>query len=192
MLRIFVTTFNDERVWGLFDCHFLNSWARTKIKGVLEWWSVGLYKTSIKSDNKIIFKNVCTLLCISIRTFLSISITLSDNLNWSQHITTTTTKANARLSFIKRNLKDCPKTLKELAYFSLVRSFTDYCSTVWDPHQKYNHDKLEMVRRSCVGLQDLLKVQENRECDCYVEWIRLALFIKKARGRQTYSVLQNY
>ena len=59
----------------------------------------------------------------------------------------TTTKANARLSFIKRNLKDCPKTLKELAYFSLVRSFTDYCSTVWDPHQKYNHDKLEMVQR---------------------------------------------
>ena len=54
---------------------------------------------------------------------------------------------NARLSFIKRNLKDCPKTLKELAYFSLVRSFTDYCSTVWDPHQKYNHDKLEMVQR---------------------------------------------
>ena len=73
--------------------------------------------------------------------------TLSDNLDWSKHITTTTTKANARLSFIKRNLKDCPKTLKELAYFSLVRSFTDYCSTVWDPHQKYNHDKLEMVQR---------------------------------------------
>ena len=39
--------------------------------------------------------------------------------------------------------KDCPKTLKELAYFSLVRSFMDYCSTVWDPSQKYNHDKLE-------------------------------------------------
>ena len=76
-----------------------------------------------------------------------LEVTLSDNLDWSKHITTTTTKANARFSFIKRNLKDCPKTLKELAYFSLVRSFTDYCSTVWDPHQKYNHDKLEMVQR---------------------------------------------
>ena len=73
-----------------------------------------------------------------------LGVTLSDNIDWSKHITT---KANARLSFIKRNLKDCPKTLKELAYFSLVRSFTDYCSTVWDPHQKYNHDKLEMVQR---------------------------------------------
>ena len=76
-----------------------------------------------------------------------LEVTLSNNLDWSKHITTTTTKANARFSFIKRNLKDCPKTLKELAYFSLVRSFTDYCSTVWDPHQKYNHDKLEMVQR---------------------------------------------
>ena len=76
-----------------------------------------------------------------------LGVTLSENLEWSKHITTTTTKANARLSFIKRNLKDCPKTLKELAYFSLVRSFTDYCSTVWDPHQKYNYDKLEMVQR---------------------------------------------
>ena len=54
-----------------------------------------------------------------------LGVTLSDNLDWSKHITTITTKANARLSFIKRNLKDCPKTLKELAYFSLVRSFTD-------------------------------------------------------------------
>ena len=43
-----------------------------------------------------------------------LGVTLRDNLDWSKHITTTTTKANAGLSFIKRNLKDCPKT-KELA-----------------------------------------------------------------------------
>ena len=67
-------------------------------------------------------------------------VTISDNLDWSKHITTTTTKATARLSFIKRNLKDCPQklNLKEIAYFSLVRSFVDYASAVWDPHQKFN------------------------------------------------------
>ena len=87
-----------------------------------------------------------------------LGVTLSDNLDWSKHITTTTTttKANVRLSFIKRNLKDCPKTLKELAYFSLVRSLTDYCSTVWDTYQKHNHDKLEMV-------QDSLKVSTREQ-----------------------------
>ena len=60
-----------------------------------------------------------------------LGVTLSDNLDWSKHITTTTTttKANARLSFIKRKLKDCPKTLKEtilkcpplLAYFLFLK-----------------------------------------------------------------------
>ena len=62
-------------------------------------------------------------------------------------MTAPTIKAKARFSFLKRKLKDCHKTIKEIDYFSLVRSFTDYCSTVWDPHQKYNHDKLEMVQR---------------------------------------------
>ena len=90
-----------------------------------------------------------------------LGVTLSDNLDWSKHITTTTTKANARLSFIKRNLKDCPKILKELAYFSLVRSFTDYCSTVWDPHQKYNHDKLEMVQRRCYSICQCVLINTN-------------------------------
>ena len=53
---------------------------------------------------------------------------------------------HCRLSFIKRNLKDCPQKLKEIAYFSLVRSFVDYASAVRDPHQKFNQVKLEMVQ----------------------------------------------
>ena len=57
-----------------------------------------------------------------------LGVTISDNLDWSKHITTT--KANARLSFIKLNLKDCPLKLKEIAYFSLVHSFVDYASAV--------------------------------------------------------------
>ena len=82
-----------------------------------------------------------------------LGVTTSDNLDWSKHITTTITKDNARLSFIKRNLKDCPQKLKEIAYFSLVRSFVDYASAVWDPHQKFNQVKLEMVQRSRVGVK---------------------------------------
>ena len=39
-----------------------------------------------------------------------LGVTITDNLDWSKHITTTTTKANARLSFIKRNLKDCHRS----------------------------------------------------------------------------------
>ena len=85
-----------------------------------------------------------------------LGVTISDNLDWSKHITTTTTiKANARLSFIKRNLKDCPQKLKEIAYFSLVRSFVDYASAVWDPHQKLTRKNWKWCS---VGLLGLLKV----------------------------------
>ena len=48
--------------------------------------------------------------------YLGVTVTISDNLDWSKHITTTTTKANARLSFIKRNLKDCPQKLKLMTW----------------------------------------------------------------------------
>ena len=76
-----------------------------------------------------------------------LGLTFSDNLDWSKQITIITNKANAKLSFLRRNLKGCPEKLKELAYFSLVRSFLEYSATVWDPHQKFNVKKIEMVQR---------------------------------------------
>ena len=57
MLRIILVTFNDEWDSWLFGCHFINNCARTKMKCVLEWWGVGLYNTSIKSDIKHSWKN---------------------------------------------------------------------------------------------------------------------------------------
>ena len=72
---------------------------------------------------------------------------MSSNLHWSKQISIITNKANAKLSFLRRNLKVCPENLKELAYFSLVRSFMEYSATVWDPYQKFNVDKIEMVQR---------------------------------------------
>ena len=49
--------------------------------------------------------------------------------------------------FLRRNLKGCPEKLKQTAYFSLIRSSMEYGSTVWDPYQKYNSDKVERVQR---------------------------------------------
>ena len=77
-------------------------------------------------------------------------VTVSDDLEWTKHINAITTKANSKLSFLRRNLKGCPEKLRETAYFALVRSFLEYSATVWHPHQnfqKYNSDKLEMVQR---------------------------------------------
>ena len=76
-----------------------------------------------------------------------LGVTVSDNLEWSKHISVFTAKANSKVGFLRRNLKGCPDKLRETAYFALVRSFLEYSATVWHPHQKYNSDKLEMVQR---------------------------------------------
>ena len=36
---------------------------------------------------------------------------------------------------------------EQTVYFSLSHSFMEYGATVWDPYQKYNSDKVEMVQR---------------------------------------------
>ena len=76
-----------------------------------------------------------------------LGVTLSNDLEWSKHIATMTTKANSKLSFLRRNLKGCPEKLKQMAYFSLIHSFMEYGAPVWDPCQKYNSDKIERVQR---------------------------------------------
>ena len=76
-----------------------------------------------------------------------LGVTVSDDLEWTKHIDVITSKANSKLSFLRRNLKGCPEKLRETACFSLVRSFLEYSAIVWHPRQKYNSDKLEMVQR---------------------------------------------
>ena len=51
-----------------------------------------------------------------------LGVLISEELEWAPHINSITSKANSTLGFIRRNLKQCPKDLKELAYMSLVRS----------------------------------------------------------------------
>ena len=76
-----------------------------------------------------------------------LGITISENLNWTDHITVNTKKANAWLGLLRRNLKGCPQALKRTAYVSLVRSLMEYSSTIWNPNLKKDKDALEKVQR---------------------------------------------
>jgi hypothetical protein len=76
-----------------------------------------------------------------------LGVLLSDELNWSPHINSMTTSANSTLGFIRRNLKQCPKELKELAYISLVRSKLEYAASAWDPHYNTDINKIERIQR---------------------------------------------
>ena len=86
-----------------------------------------------------------------------LGVVLDNKMRWSPHIETITSKANKVLGLIKRNLWNCPKSVKETAYKTLVRPKLQYACSAWDPH--YQKDKAALERLStiykmCYGLLD--------------------------------------
>jgi len=73
-----------------------------------------------------------------------LGITLSNKLEWGQHVDNITKKASNTLNFMRCNLKYCPKQCK---YFALVRSSVEYGCVVWDPHTNKEKDKIERINR---------------------------------------------
>ncbi len=64
-----------------------------------------------------------------------------------KHIDNMTAKANQCLGFLRRNLKITSEKVKSHAYKALVRPKLEYCSTIWDPHQKQQINQIEKVQR---------------------------------------------
>ena len=56
-------------------------------------------------------------------------------------------KANSTLGFLRRNLRVGSQSVKERAYFALVRPTLEYASSIWDPADKTLINKIEMVQR---------------------------------------------
>ena len=50
-----------------------------------------------------------------------LGFTITDNLDWGQHISEITYKATKTLGFLRRNLALAPRHTKEVAYKTLVR-----------------------------------------------------------------------
>ena len=63
------------------------------------------------------------------------------------HIDKMCNKANSTLGFLRRNLSNCPKQLKELSYIALVRSKLEYAACVWNPYLAKDIKKIEAVQR---------------------------------------------
>ena len=76
-----------------------------------------------------------------------LGVNISNNLSWSPYIANITAKANSKVGFLWRNLKHCPKELREQAYIALVRSVLEYACAVWDPHLRKDITSLEQVQR---------------------------------------------
>ena len=74
------------------------------------------------------------------------------------------------------------------AYFSLICSFMDYGTTVWDPYQKYNSDKIERVQRRAARF---VKSRYSRYSSVS-DMLDVDTSFSKETGGSTYFVLQNY
>ena len=58
-----------------------------------------------------------------------LGVTLNNKLKWSQHISSISNKASKVLGMVKRNLWNCPLTVRETAYTALVRPKLEYACT---------------------------------------------------------------
>ena len=76
-----------------------------------------------------------------------LGVLLHNSMSWSNHIQEVINKASKTLNFVKRTLYQCEPSVKATAYTTLVRPILEYASVVWDPHQQYLIDKIEMVQR---------------------------------------------
>ena len=55
-----------------------------------------------------------------------LGVILNDNLKWSKHVQSTSSKASKVLGLMKRNLWHCPRKVKETAYMAIIRPKLEY------------------------------------------------------------------
>ena len=127
-----------------------------------------------------------------------LGINISNELSWSPHISSIASKANAKVSFLRRNLRHCPQELKEQAYIALVRSVLEYSSAVWDPYLRKDVSSLERVQRRAArfvsgdeertsSVTTMLKELGWDSLEVRRQNIRLALLAKILSGRAAVS-----
>ena len=76
-----------------------------------------------------------------------LGITVSKDLTWHNQVCAAAKKANSTLHLIARNLHNCPRVSRALAYTTIVRPKLEYSACVWDPHHQKDINILEMVNR---------------------------------------------
>ena len=70
-----------------------------------------------------------------------LGVVITEEMGWLPYINSVSAKANGTLGYLQRNLKVCPKQLKEIAYMTLIRSKLEYSAIIWDPHFKKGYQK---------------------------------------------------
>ena len=78
--------------------------------------------------------------------FTYLGVTITSDLNWSEHVSAISRKATNTLNFVKRNLYFASTECKSKAYTSLVRPHVEYAAAAWDPHYDKDIKTLQAVQ----------------------------------------------
>ena len=77
-----------------------------------------------------------------------LGITITDNMDWGQHVSEISSKATKTLGFLRRNLAFASRSTKEVAYKTLVWPKLEYAAPIWSPHSKLQINQIEKVQRA--------------------------------------------
>ena len=96
-----------------------------------------------------------------------LGIQVDNKLDWNKHISTVAARGQSKLAFLNRNLKGCPKKLRDTAYISLIRPALEYSCCVWHPHKKAINTKLKKLSAEQLDLfRTILGVKQVSQ-KCY-------------------------
>ena len=76
-----------------------------------------------------------------------LGLTITDDLEWGQHISEISCKATKTLGFLRRNLALAPRHTKEVAYKTLVPQL-EYAAPIWHPYNETETKKVEKVQKT--------------------------------------------
>ena len=77
-----------------------------------------------------------------------LGITITDNMDWDQHISEISSKATKTLGFLRRNLAFAPRNTKEVACKTLVWPKLEYAAPIWSRHSKLPINQIEKAQRT--------------------------------------------
>ena len=85
---------------------------------------------------------------VNVQSAKYLGITITDNMDWGQHVSEISSKATKTLGFLRRNLAFAPRSTKEVAYKTLVRPKLEYAAPIWSPHSKLQNNQIEKAQRT--------------------------------------------
>ena len=77
-----------------------------------------------------------------------LGLTITDDLDWGQHISEISAKATKTMGFLRRNLAFAPRHTTEVAYKTLVLPKLEYAAPIWHPYHESQIGQVEKVQRT--------------------------------------------